>query len=326
MDRQAMVRDLTKRGILVTPEMLEGGGPDAPRAGPAGHPPGQGSRPRARLSVSVSRPPKLSHMSAEDFISHYSARYGGLRDILLKRMQAVSISNASGSTSEVSVIGMVRERNQRGFVLEDTTGEIPVISEDDVREDDVVGVRGVVREGRLFQSELLWPGIPEGRESPIIPGLSLLLSCRLDEGMRDEAGSASLVFVPQRPTLKLSDDEERRLVTDLPNPCHTTIRQGDTEFRLLIYRPSGPVSRQDALDMLRRRHLSPERAEISTRADPYLVEPVPDLFWIISGERLAERHMGVTLLMAGEGDAVRYDAEKGEAAFTGEPPAQQARA
>lgn len=326
MDRQAMVRDLTRRGILVTPEMLESGGPDALQALPGGNFPDPGGRSRARLSVSVLRPQHLSHMSADDFISHYNARYEGLREILLKGMRAVSISNASGSASDVSVIGMVRERNQRGFILEDATGEIPVISSDDVSEDDVIGVRGMVREGQLFQSELIWPEIPDSREPCTIPGLSLLLSYRLDEGMWAEAHGTGLVFVPQRPGLKLSGDEERRLVTDLPNPCHATIKQGDREFRLLIYRPSGPVSRQDALDMLRRRHLSPERGEISTRSDPYIMEPAPDLLWIVSGERLIERHRGVNLIMTGEDDVVRYDAETGEAAFAGGLQAQQARA
>jgi hypothetical protein len=283
MDRQARVRELTKKGILVTPEMLEGGCPAAPKEeGARATPPKQ---PRSRLSVRMARTEALSRMSADDFASFYNARYTGLRDILLKKMSALSINKARESASAVSVIGMVREKTPQGFVLEDTTGEIPVMSSEDVGEDDVVGLKGSVREGRLFQGEIVWPDIPLSNGARFVPGMTLLLTASLDEGIRRAAGDISLMFIPDRPDAPPTGEDERRMITPLPNPCRATIHKDDRAFNLLIYRPGRPVSGQDALGMLRRRHLSPGRGEIYSRTDPFLIEPAPDLFWIISGER-----------------------------------------
>jgi len=315
MDRQAVVRELTKKGIIVTPEMLEGDGPGMPHKGDASQAP-LSKQPKARLSVKVARVDGLPRMSAGDFTSYYNSRYNGLRDILLKKMPALSINKARESLSEVSVIGMVKERTPQGFVLEDTTGEIPVVSSDEVRDDDVVGVKGAVREGRLFQGGLVWPDIPLSNGARFVPGMTLLLSTILDEGIRKAARDASLVFIPERPETALTEDEERRLITALPNPCHAAIMKEDETFNLLIYHPGRPVSGQDALGMLRRRHLSPDRREISTTTDPYLIEPVPDLFWIMSQERHTERYRGVTVIITGNQDAVKYNAETGEATFT----------
>lgn len=322
MDRQAIVRELTKKGILVTPEMLDRGGPGMTHEQATGQAQLPKKQPKTRLSVKVARTEELPRMSADDFTSYYNSRYNGLRDILLKKMPALSINKARESLSEVSVIGMVKEKTSQGFVLEDTTGEFPVVSSDDVREDDVVGVKGTVREGRLFQGESVWPDIPLSNGARFVPGMTLLLSTILDEGIRKAASDISLMFIPERPETSLTEDEERRLITALPNPCHAAIRKDDKTFNLLIYQPSRPVSKQDALEMLRRRHLFPDKREISATADPYLIEPAPDLFWIISGERHTERYKGVTVIITGKNDAVKYNAETGEAVFTGSAPSR----
>ncbi len=317
MDRQAMVRELTKKGILVTPEMLEEArsGMLHKQATGQAHTPLPEKQPKTRLSVKVTRTEGMPKMSADDFISYYNSRYNGLRDILLKKMSALSINKARESFSEVSVIGMVKERNSQGFVLEDTTGEVPVVSSDEAREDDVVGVKGTIREGRLFQREIIWPDVPLGNGARFVPGMTLLLSTFLDENTRRAFQNFSLVFIPERPETELTEEEERKLITTLPNPCSATINKENIKFHLLIYRPNRPVSKQEALEMLRRRHLSPDKREISTTTDPYLIEPVPDLFWIISEERHIERYKGVTVIITRKQDAVKYNAETGEACF-----------
>ncbi len=321
MDRQGVVRELTKRGVLVTPEMLEGGGLEALHK----HAPIQTHAPKKalpKLSVKIRRAERLPQMSVEDFGSYYNARYAGLRDMILKRMPALSINKAREGFSDVSVVGMVKEKGPGGFVLEDTTGEIFVVSGDDVAGDDVVGVRGVIKEGRMFQKELMWPDVPANNVRKAVPGV-LLLSTFMDDIIRGVAGDFTLMFIPEEPNIEIADDEKRKLITRLPNPCAASINTEGSTFSLLIYTPTREVSLDDVVGFLKRRHLSPDKREISTKTDPYLIEPVPDLFWVISGERRVERYRGVTIIMTRKHDAVKYDTGTGEVSFAyNNPPPQ----
>lgn len=326
MNREEVVRDLTRRGVVVTPEILESIESGIPTEQALAQAEGRPKKePKARLSVKIRGAPPTPRMSPEDFTSYYKSRYEGLRGMLLRGMDAISINRAKESFSEVSVIGMVRERDRRGFVLEDTTGEIPVTSSEDVREDDVVGVRGVVKEGRLFQREITWPDVPPDNTSATVPNMTLLLSTLLDENIRQAAQGFSLMIVPERPGLALKQEEERKLITDLPNPCLATINSGGASISVLVYRPSRRLPPQEAAGLLKRRHLSPERREISTKTDPFLIDPVPDILWIISGDRHVERYRGVNIIMTRKDDAVKYDAEAGRAVFAyGGPPQPRA--
>jgi DNA polymerase II small subunit/DNA polymerase delta subunit B len=310
MDKREIVRQLTQRGVLVTPEVLErieSGEIKAPDSQPATQP-----RERARLSATIRKTEKLKRMSPKDFVSYYSNRYNGLRKMLAEKMQAVSINRVGDITTEVAVIGMVRERNAQGFVLEDGTGEVSVASKDDVQEDDVVGVRGMVREGRIIQRELVWPDIPLSNRARSVPGLTLLLATFMNEKIRKAARDISLVFMhgPAAP-----EETEGNIMTALPNPCHAVINREGSEFRMLIYRPESPISPKEAFMLLRKRSLPPAREEIPSAEDPYLIDPVPDIFWVLSDRRHVERYKGVTIVMTGGHDAVKYDAGTGESFF-----------
>jgi hypothetical protein len=310
MDKKDIVRQLTQRGVLVTPEVLE-----RIESGEIKVPDSQlltaQPKEKSKLSVVIRKNERLKRMSPKDFVSYYNSRYNGLRKMLAEKMQAVSINRVRDITSEAAVIGMIRERNAQGFVLEDGTGEVSVASKDDVREDDVVGVRGTVREGRIIQRELVWPDVPLSNRARSVPGLTLLLATFMDEKIRRAARDISLVFMhgPAAP------EEEGNIMTGLPNPCHATIKREGSEFRMLIYRPESPISPREAVGLLRKRSLAPGRAEIASAEDPYLIDPVPDIFWVLSDKRHVERYKGVTIIMTKKQDAVKYDAGTGEVPF-----------
>ena len=95
-------------------------------------------------------------MEPKDFSDYYNSRYEHLKEILLKKTKAVSINNAKKSFNDVSVIGMVKELTDSGFVLEDPTGEIEVQSKSDVSEDDVIAATGFVRNNPSQVSPLEW--------------------------------------------------------------------------------------------------------------------------------------------------------------------------
>ncbi len=317
MDPEKILKQLTGRGVLVTPEMMERiKSGDLQGIGPAPPTEKEGGRaPKTGLSVKIRNVEKKERMSPQDFTLYYNRRYGALRDMLLKKMSAVSINKAGDTFSEVSLIGMVREKTQRGFILEDETGDIEVVIQGVVKEDDVVGVRGRIKEGRLFSSDIIWPDIPKENNITHIPGVSILLANRMDDNIRRTIKNFSLVLIPHPPEMDFREEEKKKTFTNLPNPCCVTINKDGKEFILLIYIPKKAISTEEAVSCLRRRHLSPERAEVFSTSDPYLIEPVPDLFWVLSNQRHVEQYGGVTIIMSNRDDAVKYDTETGESYF-----------
>ena len=102
---------------------------------------------------------KKQKLTTQDFVSYFNNRYEGLKKILLEKTDAVSINKTKNAFHTVSVIGMVSEYTPNGFFLEDTTGVIETITEKRPEKDDVVCVKGDVREGKLFASEIIYTAI-----------------------------------------------------------------------------------------------------------------------------------------------------------------------
>jgi DNA polymerase II small subunit/DNA polymerase delta subunit B len=319
MDRRETVRMLTRKGIIVTPEVLE-------RAERLGLDRAVGAEAKAssktKLSVLIRKTELVEMMSTNDFTTYYNNRYSGLKDILLKKMDAVSINKAAEGVSGVSVIGMVRERLPGGFRLEDATGEIDVVSGDVVNDDDVVGVNGVVKEGRLFQKELVWPDIPPTNK-PAFPDTTLLLTTFLDDDLRGVFDEFSLIFIYGKAG---ADADDPRVIHGLPNPCFATIKKDGKEFTVLIYKPRDRIIPEQAAGYLKRRHLLPDRKHICSREDPYLIDHVPNLFWVISGQRHVGQYNGVALVMSMEHDAVTFDLGTGKAGFACSTPGRAGEA
>lgn len=315
MDTESVVRELTQRGIIVTPEMLE-----KIRKGETGLPPTQPREekkrterpPKPTLSVKIRKTERLPKMSPQDFISYYNKRYEGLKSILLRKMEALSINKIKDTFSEVSVIGMVRDKTPGGFIIEDATGDIVVVGAGEVEPDDVVGVRGTIREGQIFLTELIWPDVPLNNKTGNIQGTTLLLTTGLGENIMENLDDFSLVFVSGGEAGGLSAGARKNVIAGLPNPCHATIKKENSELTLLIYVPEKKIAPENAARLLRRRHLSPEKKHIFSTSDPFLIEPVPDIFWIVADKQHVERYKGVTIIMSREGDAVKFEAETGK--------------
>ena len=260
---------------------------------------------------------KLQKMSPRDFLEYYNNKYTGLRDILLKKIQAVSINKASESYSEVSVIGMVRETVPGGFVMEDETGEITVISRENVEPDDVVGASGHIKEGQLFSSGLIWPDVPlNNKPNPSI-GLNILFVWKVNERIMKIIDSFGLVFARAESGINPTEIEQK-VVQGLPNPCHARIISDSGELRLLFYEPATPPASEACRIFLRRRHFSPDKKNIFSTTDPFLIDPVPDVCWLISDKQHVERYKGVTIIMSRKQDVVKYDAKEGKVFFATE--------
>jgi len=111
-----------------------------------------------------------------DFVSYFRDRYGKLRDLLSRRINARPIESLGQNTAgrEVSLIGMVMEvrttnKGHRVVELEDPTGMVTVLFQKDspqfeqslhIVTDEVLGVVGVSDgNGRIFARSLIWPDL-----------------------------------------------------------------------------------------------------------------------------------------------------------------------
>jgi hypothetical protein len=200
-------------------------------------------------------------------------------------------------------------------VLEDTTGEIQVIGSGDVQADDVVGVTGTIREGSLFMKKISWPGIPEPNPAKTKPDMTVLLATFLDESIKRVSEGFELVFITQDTGTGLPEDEQKKIISQLPNPCFATIVKDGTEFNLLVYKPEEPATPETVAGFLKRRHLPYGIKRVAGKQDQMIIDPVPDLVWVISNTRHVGSYMGVDVLISGGKDAIRYDTRERRASF-----------
>ena len=236
----SMIKDMKARGVVfVTEDDLER---------------------KARFAIKEFQQPKA--LKPADLAGAYIARYNALRGLLAKKVDAVSISNAS-SRGEVTVIAMVRELLPGGFVAEDLTGELEVSSSFDVARDDVVGVKGVVREGKLYASEVLMPEAPIQKPNRLDADVSLSLA---GSGGSIGFGSESRSF---------------------SFPAMITLSKG---IKILAYKPAAPIEQKDVVSMLRKRSIDAAYGESS------VIEPVPDIFWVAQEPEWRQGHKGVLLI------------------------------
>jgi hypothetical protein len=313
MTPEEAVRKLTEDGVIVTPEIMKritsGDMSDLDAASPEHN---RESSPK--LSVKIRNIDGPDTMSPKDFIDYYNNRFESLKEIILGKMDAVSINKISEG-QPASVIGMVRERTSHGYIIEDATGDTEIVTNEPLLQDDVIGARGTMREGKVMVSGIVWPDVPP--DNPLVAphDMPLLLADRLDGGIVGMLDQFGVVFVRNPP---VPQDAGKNVMSDLPNPCHATIKKDGMKMPVLIFRPSEPVSPRDALGMLKRRHLLPKKNEIRSAIDHYVIDPVPGLFWIISNQRHVERYNGIVMVMSKDGDVVKYDPDTGEAFFANE--------
>ena len=118
----------------------------------------------------------------KDFVSHFKARYNKIKDILSNRQDlqdVISISKGIEKNNQnVSFIGLVFDKTptKNGNIsikLEDPTGSIPVVVNPEkecfeiaknIVLDEVIAVKGFMRNKTLFVNEIYFPDMPHTNE------------------------------------------------------------------------------------------------------------------------------------------------------------------
>jgi hypothetical protein len=301
MEREDIVRHLLSIGVMATPETLkriETDGMDIflSKIGKdstmviqdEGGDDGQ-------LSCCVSGPSAKPEMTTEDIVQANDEKFRGIRDLLLRKMDAVSISNIGRSNSKLSVVGMVNESTGQGFVIEDGTGEVEVRSSEKVELDDVIGVRGWIRDKALFADEIVYPDIPINRPVNTIDGKLLLM-----EDLSNNAEGADIALTPT----KLVDKEGNE--RDIPNPAWISLEMGGKKLTILVYRPQKQASKEEVLSWLKKRYIGTD--DLLAPGSERIMKTIPDILWIASAnDPWTENYKGVTLISFGNGHQALID-------------------
>jgi len=219
--------------------------------------------------------------SVKDFLDYYSRKYEFLKEVLLKKMDAVSINKGKKIFSKTSILGRVREKTKNGFIIEDVTGETEALTDNkEISPGDVVGLRGWFKEGGFFSEELVWPDIPLTNKGELP---EILLTRKLTERVKERTGKDTI-------TINLESGEGK-----VQNPGWVSVLHREKKISILVFKPEKTIGDRDFMEFLKRREL-PHKEEIGMYA-PYLIEKIPDIIWLIENkENWTKNYKGIVVV------------------------------
>jgi hypothetical protein len=324
MDKKELVRKLLRKGIMVTPDDLErlneenleefvrnrgfkkthANGPETQEAGDGEKSGADQSEAGTGLRISVARAEAKPRISTQDFVSFYRERFQTLRGLLAKRVDAVSINKTRNVFSNLSVIGMVKEKTGRGFIIEDETGEIEAVTDQELGEDDVVGVTGLVKEGRLFAGEITFPDLPFNRDIGKLAGVRIFIGRSLPKDAEADA-----FFIAGK-----AESERKDVTSGLSSPSAIVLVRENERVAMLYFMPGPGAGLHQAGEWLKKRHLPLGREDVLGPMDHSVLDPVPDIIWLDLEEKGSSLHKGVLVVSPGPGGAL-VDLESKEVEF-----------
>jgi hypothetical protein len=296
MEKEAIVKKLLSLGVMATPETLkkiETGGLDAflekikkDSCMVIQEDVGDGETGEG-VTCCVQETSTKTEMTPDDIVQANGERYKKISNLLLRKMDAVSINNIGRTNTKLSVVGMVKEKTGNGFVLEDGTGEVEVKSSGQVDLDDVIGVRGWLREKTLFGQEIVYPDIPIDRQVNSMD-IKVLLSGNGENPTKD----ADIILTPT--TLGDSEGKEK----NIPNPAWVFLEKGEKKITILLYKPPQQTGKEEVLAWMKKRYMG--KGNVPAMSSEMVMETVPDVFWVVDeGEPWAANYKGVTLVSMG---------------------------
>jgi len=285
MERKDIVHRLLREGIMVSAQELDtlnAGNIEGFIAGKKNQQSKADLKPALTVTVESHSPKR---MDAKGLTQLYLDAFQKLRALLVKKVDAVSINKTKNVFSNVSIIAMVKSKTERGYIVEDETGEMEVVTDQAMDEDDVIAITGMVREGRLFAGEIEYPEIPFNRDIGKL--------------------HAKVFLGPSIPADAIAD---AFLVNGdaMVSPSVVTLSRGDEKATILFCSPGNAAIHQAGTWLKRR--------QIHSWA-PLVLDPIPDVIWVHAAERGSSLHKGVLVVSPGPGALV--DMETKEVQFLG---------
>ncbi len=258
-EKRAIISRFRAQGILLSPEELE------------------------RLA-SPSIPPAT--ITPTNIAAFMHRRFDALRPLLEAKNPSVSIVHAAGDTM---VIGMVRERTTRGFIIDDTTGTLSVISENNqTQAGDIIAVSGRIREDQLAAHTITYPDIPFSN-----PPMQIACPLMLVHPVISAANPSPPKTIQNTPHTVPSNHitaQQNHPLSISPPP---TLPVRLASPAILIHQPPTPLSPADAQQCLVRRFFPPA---IPAGPDPLLLDALPSLVWLLQDTNWQKSHKGVLII------------------------------
>ena len=113
-------------------------------------------------------------ITIEDYVNFLLTSYEKIKSMLLKKMdkeKIISINKISSKSNIFSLIGIVREKGDNNIIIEDPSGEICILFDDESREkfvelslDDIIGINCKKVKEKIYAKKLYYPDIISSRE------------------------------------------------------------------------------------------------------------------------------------------------------------------
>ena len=292
MNKREIIDFFLKRGVLLSPEELEGTNKENYMKILEKK---RGKQKDEKGEDFVVEEPKKGKISAEDFIKTYNKKFEFLKEKLLKKTEAVSINKGKKIFSKVTIIGRVKETTPKGFVLEDVTGETEVVEEKEKpNTGDVLGAKGFFKENSFFPEQIIWPDIPLDNNPDTIKK-PLTLTTKVKENMN------GLIICPKA-------EGKDSVITGFDGLGKIKISNEGKEIIVLAYSPGERFDEEEAVKVLKRR-IVPEDEILDN-----LITEIPDIFWLFDNEKNWTRnYRGVIIISTSKSSFAEY--EKGNIKF-----------
>lgn len=301
--KKDIIKRLFEKGILLSPQELENINSDTIQQHRK-----EKKEQTSKIKVTLFPIKTKEKVTIKDITNYKNKKYMYIKETLSKKTNPLSINKTKKNFSEVYVIGMIKEMTSSGFIIEDPTDEIEIISEktENLNIDDVISIKGIVRENKLFSTEILFPDIPLNRPIPQEKGI-FVFSHKTTDSIANE--NPDIVFF-----LDTNEAENKNIIKITTNPFRIEIKNKET-INILVYNPPEKTKTTDAINLLRKRHLSPHENQIPLNNDPFFIKTIPDIFWIISDENWKENYKGVTLFSCSKKNFAKINLETREVEF-----------
>ncbi|MEM2954997.1 MAG: hypothetical protein QW625_03565 [Candidatus Nanoarchaeia archaeon] len=261
MDKKDIVEFFLKKGILLTPEEFDA-------INEENYMQFLEKKLKENKENIIVETAKKGKITNDEFIKILNKNFEFLNDLIVKKAEIVSINKAKKITSNITISGRVKEKNSKGFILEDLTDEAEILYEekekDDVGIGDVLGVNGYFKDNVFFAKQIIWPDIPLEIQTKTI-SIKITLTTKIKEDM------GGFIICPSATT-------HNHIIGGFGKIGKIKIIKSENEFIILAFSPNQEINDMDAIKILKKRKL-PELLVDN------LIKEVPNIFWIYNNNK-----------------------------------------
>ena len=235
-----------------------------------------------------------------NFVDFYNKRFEFLRDILKEKLNVEKITSINKlNGGDVTVIGMVKDKNDDGFAVEDSTGSVFCISDESILEDEVVAIKGKFEKKKLHEEKIFYPDIPLSKKvNTTKDDCMALFTKKLSSRISQKHSHVPYIFTFELEP-GISNEQKRWIVTKKGNVEKDSKKLG---LNLPFVVEAGGIiilvfemehmndikkklniddEKKVVISLLKRRHLLPF---VYMDKDPYLIKKIPDIIFFTGGK------------------------------------------